>query len=179
MNPIITRNSIRFVVLFFLQVLVINHLQISSLVTPFIYVLAILLLPFNTPRWLLLVSAFVYGFFLDMFGGTPGLNMASALMIAFIRPLLLEKITFGREYDETDSPSIRTLGLDWFLAYASVMIVIHHATFFLLETFRFTELLTTFLRIFYSSVVTILMVVLWQFLFGFRRGRRSRGSTVQ
>ena len=179
MNPIITRNSIRFVVLFFLQVLVINHLQISSLVTPFIYVLAILLLPFNTPRWLLLVVAFVYGFFLDMFGGTPGLNVAAALTMAFIRPLLLEMITFGREFDETDSPSLRTLGLDWFLAYASVMIVVHHATFFFLETFRFTELSTTFLRIFYSSVATVFLVVLWQFLFGFRRFRRSRGSTVE
>jgi rod shape-determining protein MreD len=134
MNPIITRNAGRFVILLFLQVLVISHLQMSSLVTPFIYVLAILLLPINTPRWLLLVVAFVYGFFLDIFAGTMGLNMSAALVMAFIRPLLLEMITFGREFDETDAPSLRTLGLDWFLAYASVMIVIHHATFFLLET---------------------------------------------
>jgi len=178
MNPIITRNAGRFVILLFLQVLVINHLQMSSLVTPFIYVLAILLLPINTSRWLLLVVAFVYGFFLDIFAGTMGLNMSAALVMAFIRPLLLEMITFGRELDETDSPSIRTLGLDWFLAYASVMIVIHHATLFFLETFRFTELATTMLRTFYSSVVTLLLVVLWQFLFAFRRVRRSRGSTA-
>jgi len=178
MNPIITKNAFRFVFLLFLQVLVINHLQMSSLVTPFIYVLAILLLPFNTPRWLLLVSAFVFGFFLDIFSGTMGLNMSAALIIAFVRPTLLEMITFGREYDETDSPSIRTLGFDWFLAYASVMIVVHHAAIFFLETFRFTELTTTLLRIFYSSVATLFLVVLWQFLFGFRRIRRSRGSTA-
>ena len=169
MSPIVTKNILRFVSLLFLQVLVIGHIQISSMVTPFIYILAIIMLPFNTPRWLLLFSAFVLGFFVDIFSGTMGLNMSAILIAAFIRPYVLNLISFGRDYEDEEVPNLRNLGVDRFVAYISIMIVVHHSAIFLLEIFRLNELGTTFLRIIYSSLATFVLVFLWQLLFASRK----------
>ncbi|MCL2414135.1 MAG: rod shape-determining protein MreD [Bacteroidales bacterium] len=170
MSPIVTKNILRFAALLFLQVLVIDHIQISSMVTPFIYILAIIMLPFNTPRWLLLFSAFVLGFLVDIFSGTMGLNMSATLTIAFVRPYVLNLISFGRDYEDEEAPNMKNLGVDWFVAYVSIMIVIHHSAIFFLEVFRLSELGTTFLRIIYSSLATFVLVFLWQFLFALRKG---------
>ncbi|MDR1951310.1 MAG: rod shape-determining protein MreD [Bacteroidales bacterium] len=169
MNNIVTKNILRFAFFLFLQIFVINHIQISSMVTPFIYILAILMLPFNTPKWLLLISAFVLGFFMDIFSGTMGLNMSATLLIAFVRPTILNLISFGRDFSNDDSPSMKNLGVDWFISYALVIVFIHHSAMFLLEVFRWNELGTTFLRIIYSSATTLVLIVLSQLLFAFRK----------
>jgi cell shape-determining protein MreD len=128
------------------------------------------MLPFNTPKWLLLVSAFVLGFLMDVFSGTMGLNMSATLLIAFIRPALLNMISFGRDFNnDDDTPNMKNLGVDWFISYALIMILIHHSTIFFLEVFRLNELGTTFLRILYSSSVTLILVLLSQLLFSFRK----------
>jgi len=170
MNNILTKNILRFAFLLFLQVLVINHIQISSMVAPYIYILAILMLPFNTPKWVLLVSAFVLGFFMDAFSGTMGLNVSATVLIAFVRPALLNLISFGRDVNNDDSPNMKNLGVDWFISYALIMVLIHHSAIFFLEIFRLTELGTTLLRILYSSVATLILIVLSQLLFAFRKG---------
>ena len=162
-------NILRFAFLLLLQVLVINHIQISSMVTSYIYVLAILMLPFNTPRWLLLVSAFVLGFFMDVFSGTMGLNMAATVLIAFVRPTLLNMISLGRDFNSDDSPTMKVLGADWFISYALIMILIHHSAMFFLEVFRWSELGTTMLRILYSTTATFVLIVLSQIFFAFRK----------
>jgi rod shape-determining protein MreD len=169
MNNVITKNILNFAFLLFLQVLVISHIQISSMIMPYIYVLAILMLPFNTPKWLLLVSAFVLGFFMDIFSGTMGLNMSATVLIAFVRPTLLNLISFGRDFNNDDTPNMKNLGADWFISYALVMILIHHSTLFFLEIFRWNEIGSTLLRILYSSAATLVLVVLSQLLFTFRK----------
>ncbi len=168
-NNVIMRNGLRFAFLLLLQVLVINHIRVSSEVTPYIYILAILMLPFNTPKWALLLSAFVLGFLVDVFSGTMGLNMAATVLIAFVRPTLLKLISFGRDFDSEDSPTIKELGADWFVSYALIMILIHHSAIFFLEVFRLDEFGSTLLRIFYSSAATFVLIILSQLLFAFKK----------
>lgn len=167
-NPLI-KNLLHFAFLLLLQVLVIDHIHISSAVTPYIYILAIILLPFNTPKWILLSSAFVLGFFVDMFSGTMGLHIAATVLIAFVRPTLLRLISLGRDFDNDATPNMKELGMDWFISYVSVMILLHHSTLFFLDIFRFNELGATLLRILYSSLATFVLIVLSQLLFASRQ----------
>ena len=164
-NNTLIRNGLRFTFLLLLQVLVISHIHISSQITPYIYILAVLLLPFNTPKWALLVSAFVLGFFVDIFSGTMGLHMAVTVLLAFVRPTLLSLISFGRDVNSDDTPDMKGLGVDWFISYVSVMILLHHTALFFLEVFRWDEIIPTLLRILYSSVATFVLIVLGQILF--------------
>ncbi|MCL2028334.1 MAG: hypothetical protein FWG79_07595, partial [Bacteroidales bacterium] len=82
---------------------------------------------------------------------------------------LLNLISFGRDFNNDDTPDMKNLGADWFISYALILILIHHSTMFLLEVFRWNEIGTILLRIFYSSVATLVLVILSQLLFSFRK----------
>ena len=82
---------LRFLGLLFLQVLVVDNIRLGYYVHPYVYVLFIFLLPFNIPRWQLLLLGFVNGFFVDLFNGTPGLNAAATVLMAFVRPFVMTK----------------------------------------------------------------------------------------
>ena len=55
---IIARNIIRFLVVILFQVLVMDNVMINGYMIPYIYLLFILLMPFETPRWVQLLSGF-------------------------------------------------------------------------------------------------------------------------
>jgi len=165
MNKNFTKNFLRFAFLLLLQVLIIDHIHISSMMTPYIYILAVLLLPINVSKWTLLSSAFILGFVMDIFSGTMGLNIAATVLIAFVRPTLLGLTSFGQGFDSDYTPNMKELGADRFISYALVMVLIHHTALFFLEVFRWSEFGSTLLRIIYSSFATFLLIILSQLLF--------------
>ena len=69
----LSANIIRFVVLVLIQVVVLNNVQLSGYINPFLYVLFIVLLPLEVPRWLSLLLAFVLGLAVDIFTDTVGM----------------------------------------------------------------------------------------------------------
>ena len=84
-----TKNIIRFVVLILVQVLVLNHINFFGYLDPYLYVLFILMLPFEIPGWMLLISAFLLGLGIDLFSGTSGIHTAASVFMAFCRPAML------------------------------------------------------------------------------------------
>ena len=68
----IPKNLIRFVVLVLIQVMILNNIQVSGFINPYMYVLFILLLPFETPNWLLLLLSFFLGLSVDVAAITKG-----------------------------------------------------------------------------------------------------------
>ncbi|MCD6091599.1 MAG: rod shape-determining protein MreD [Bacteroidales bacterium] len=163
------RNIIRFFVVLILQLLVFNNIQFSGYINPFFYVLFILLLPFETPRWLMLVSAFLLGLTVDVFGHTYGMHAAASVFIAFIRPNVVRFIYSKKEYEAGVLPGVAHLGFSWFLSYASILIFIHHFIYFYLEVFKLNDFMTTFYRVIYSSIATLIVIIAEQFLFYKRR----------
>ena len=162
MTVVFVRNIIRFVFLVLLQVLILNNIQFSGYINPYFYIYFILLLPFDTPRWLLLISAFLLGFSIDAFTNTLGLNTAASVFIAFLRPFVITAISTGTEV--TAGPSLRNQGLKWFAYYSIILVLVHHVTLFYLEIFRFTEFFQTLLRVLLSSVFTLLLVFIAEYL---------------
>ena len=92
MIKILSRNIIRFLFLVFIQVLVFNNIQVSGLINPYIYVIFILLLPFETPKWAILGLAFLLGISVDLFTNTPGMHSTATVLMAFLRPYVLSII---------------------------------------------------------------------------------------
>ncbi|TFH25649.1 MAG: rod shape-determining protein MreD, partial [Bacteroidia bacterium] len=64
---IITRNIVRFILVVLFQVLVMDNVMINGYMIPYVYLLFILLMPFETPRWLQLIAGFGLGLTLDLF----------------------------------------------------------------------------------------------------------------
>ena len=159
------KNTGRFIFLVIFQVLILNHIQLSGYINPYFYVYFILLLPFATPKWLLLVSAFFLGLTIDIFSNTPGINAAASVMMAFARPFVISAISTGTEYEVGERPSLKNQDMKWFLYYCVILILIHHFTLFFLEVFRFREFFATFFRVVLSSAFTLLLVMISEYLF--------------
>jgi hypothetical protein len=165
---IIASNIFRFVVVILFQVLVMNNVMINGYMIPYIYILFILLLPFETPRWVQLLSGFALGFTMDLFAGTPGMHAAACVLIAFIRPYLLELLASRDGYEPETYPRIHYYGLLWFLKYAVIMVLIHHLALFYLEVFQLKGFFSTLLRVILSTILSTSTIVLSQY-FVFRK----------
>jgi len=164
MTIIFLKNIGRFVFLILFQVLILNNIQFSGYINPYFYIYFILLLPFETPRWLLLLAAFLLGITLDAFTNTFGLNASACVLMAFVRPFVITAISTGTEFMIGHSPSLKNQGLKWFAYYSVILVLVHHFALFYLEIFRFPEFFQTLVRALLSSIFTLLIVFIAQYL---------------
>jgi rod shape-determining protein MreD len=152
-----------FVFIVLVQVLLLNQIQFSGFINPYFYVIFILLLPVTTPRYALLLISFMLGFVIDLFTNTPGLHIASTVWLGYLRTPVISLIS-SRESELSDFPRVRNYGLRWFLLYSSLLVVSHHVFLFYIEVFSFTDFLRTLIRVILSSVFTVFVIVLSQYL---------------
>lgn len=159
----ITRNTIRFILLLLTQVLIIKNVELGRFINPFIYVLFIISLPFETPKPLLLIFGFVMGLTVDMFYDTLGMHTAASVFMAFSRPVVFKFFAPREGYEVGMQPTIRYMGTPWFISCAGVLITLHHLVLFYIEVFRFSEFFSTFLRVIMSSLFTLGLCILTQY----------------
>jgi len=160
----LTKSFGNFLFLVLLQVLVLNHIEFSGFINPYLYVLFIILLPFETPRWILLISSFFLGLTIDIFMGTWGIHTFATVFLGYLRPILLKYIAPREGYEVGTKPNIRFFGLEWFIKYAAILVIAHHFVLFYVEAFKFHQFFSTFFRVILSSLFTMILVVLSQFL---------------
>ena len=149
---------IRFVVLVLLQVLVINHIRLGGYVHPYIYLVFVMLLPFSTPKWQLLVLGFAIGL-------TPGLHAGATTLMAFSRPSIIKLISGNQKFENITEPNIGQLGGLWFFRYTLFLVLIHHFALFFLESFSFRLFGQVLLRILLSVPVSIFLIMMIMFIF--------------
>lgn len=155
---------VQFVVLAALQVLILNNIQLSGFINPYIYILFILQLPVKFPRIPSLLLAFAAGIIMDMFSNTQGMHAAATVAMAYMRYPVLRLMAPRDGYDSEAVPGIRNFGLQWFLTYSSILVLIHHFVLFYAEVFRFSEFFSTLLRVLLSVIATLLLIIIGQFL---------------
>ena len=156
---------IRFVVLVLFQVLVINHIRLGGYVHPYIYLIFIMLLPFSTPKWQLLILGFALGLTIDLFTGTPGLHAGATTLMAFCRPSIIKLVSGNQKFENITEPNLGQLGGIWFFRYALCMVLIHHFALFFLESFSFSLMGQVLLRILLSVPVSIFLIMMILFIF--------------
>ena len=86
MSRTIIINLLRFIVLVFIQVFLLKNITLYNLSTPYLYILFILLLPFETPNIVIVYTwHLLLGITIDAFYDTPGLHAAACVLLAFVR----------------------------------------------------------------------------------------------
>ncbi len=171
MISLIPRYIFNFFFFILLQVLILNKIEFSGFINPYLYVIFILILPFETPKWLLLVLASVVGLSIDIFSNTPGMHMAATLLLAYLRPLVLSRIAPRDGYEPGTLPTPSFYGFLWFFKYAVILVVIHHLFYFLVESFSFNNLLSILAKTLLSTLLTLL--IMWVTLL-FSNQKRNR-----
>lgn len=155
-----------------MQVLIIQNINLTGYVILLPYILVIIILPFETNKLIVLFTAFLLGVCVDYFYDSSGLHAAACTVMGFSRHYVLKYIAPRDGYDIGVKPTIEDMGLEWFLRYAGTLVLLHHFFLFYLEIFRFSEFFQTFLRVLLSSVGTLGLIILIQFLF-FNTNRRT------
>ncbi len=162
---IIVKNIIRFILLVLVQVAILNNIQVSGYINPYVYVLFILALPFEIPKWLLLSVSFLLGLTIDIFSGTPGVNASASVFMGYLRPYILNLLSPRDGYEIGTFPNVSYFGFSWFFKYAVVLVFAHHVFLFFIEVFSFANFGATLLRIFVSTILSLILIFITEFFF--------------
>jgi hypothetical protein len=154
-----------FLVLTATQVFVLNNIQLSGFINPYIYVLFILILPFDISGWMLLLISFMTGLSIDFFEHTPGIHAASTVFLAFARPGIIKLVGEKEDLEPGQYPNIKDFGLLWFFTYSIILVFLHHLVLFYVEVFRFSEFFVTLLKIVINTAISMTVIMIVQFLF--------------
>ena len=163
---------ISFILLVLFQGLILNNIELGGYVNPYLYVLFILMLPFETPSWLVLLLGFVLGLSVDVFTSTLGMHISATVFMAFARAYLLKMIQPRGGYDFGLKPNVQMMGVLWYLMYAGILVALHHLFLFYIESFKITQFFSTMGRALLSIFFTLVLVFIFQ-LFSYKSTTKS------
>lgn len=163
MNSDIFINTTRFIFLVLLQVLLLNNINFLGYINPYLYLIFLILYPFNAPHSIFIIISFLLGITIDTFEDSGGINAAACVFIAYIRPAIL-RFSFGVSYDyQTIKLSNTPYGAR--VGYILLIVFIHHFILFALEMFDFSHLFLILKKTFFSGIFTCLLVFISLTLF--------------
>lgn len=169
------RNIIRLFLFIFVQVYILNKIpSLHQYITPYLYFLFILWIPFSISRIGLLFIGFVTGMALDYFTNTPGLHAAPCVLIAYLRPFVINilspKDTAEFNYRE---PSPRSMGWTPYLVYVLVLTVFHHLYLVILEWMSYPGFLRMLIKVLSTTAISMLMIIVTELLFSRKMNYRT------
>ncbi|WP_291285858.1 rod shape-determining protein MreD [Flavobacterium sp.] len=158
MNSALLLNIFRFIMLLAIQVVIFNNMNFLGYISPFPYILYIILYPVNSNRTGLIVSSFLLGIVMDMFCNSGGIHATACLVLAYYRPYIF-KFSFGLSYEYQTIKLNDSLTPERF-SFILVSVVLHHIVLFVLEAFQFKFILDVLLRTLFSSIFTIITSII-------------------
>jgi len=161
--------SVRFLWLLCLQVVFLDRLLLHGFLTPYVYPLVVILLPLTFPTWGAMLIGFGTGLTVDFFLNTGGMHALATLFLAYVRPVIIRAMRPPEGYDPDDRPTLDSMGVGWFIAFASIGILLHHTVYFVVEVWSFSYVWYFLKKVFITSVATLVLVLLLQLLTAARR----------
>ncbi|TRX21072.1 rod shape-determining protein MreD [Flavobacterium franklandianum] len=158
MNSTLFVNIFRFILLLAVQIIIFNNMNFLGYISPYPYILFIILYPVNGNKSGLLAASFFLGLCMDMFSNSGGFHTAACVVLAYYRPYLF-KFAFGLsyEYQTIKLNDVLTPERFTFLLFS---VLIHHLILFTLEVFKFTLVLDILLRTLLSSAFTLIICII-------------------
>jgi len=152
-----------------LQVLVMKNVVLFHTAFCFIYVAYLLTLPVDVNPLFLMGLGFVMGFTIDIFYDSLGMHAFACVFIMYMRSYWLKLVTPQGGYDSNAVPVMAMNGVQWFLIYIVPLVFLHHILLFFVEAGGFGLFWFTVWKAVASTLLTTVLIVIFQFLFGERR----------
>lgn len=164
---VLMKNILRFLFFILVQVFVLDKVPlIHQYLKPAIAFLFILWLPFSLSRVALMAVAFIFGLALDYFAGVPGLHSAPLVLIAYIRPFLLNLLLPQQKAEITYSdPSAKSIGIGPYTIYVIVLTFIYHVYLTLIEWLQFGDFLFFIGKVVASTILSLVLIFITELLF--------------
>lgn len=141
------------------QVIVFNHICLFNVAVPMVFIYLIIRLPITMSlNWVLTIGFFL-GLLVDVFSDTYGMNALACTVLAMLkRPVL--RLYVPREEDLTrPEPSMLSLGTGVYMKYLLSMTLIYCTLIFLIEAFTFFNPLQLVLRIVFSTILSLFIML--------------------
>lgn len=158
MNSELFMNIFRFILLLLAQIVIFNNMNFLGYISPYPYLLFIILFPVNGNKYGLLLASFLLGIILDVFSNSGGIHTTASIVLAYYRPYLF-KFCFGVSYEYQTVKLNDVLTPERF-SFILLSVFIHHIVLFVLETFQISFFWDILLRILLSSVFTIVICII-------------------
>lgn len=158
MNNVLFVNIFRFLLLLAVQIVIFNNMNFLGYISPYPYILFIILYPVNSNKFGLLLASFLLGFTMDLFSNSGGIHTAACLILAYYRPYLF-KFSFGLSYEYQTVKLNDVLTPERF-SFILFSVFIHHLVLFVLEAFQFSFMLDVLIRTVLSTIFTILICII-------------------
>ncbi|MDE5639861.1 MAG: rod shape-determining protein MreD [Odoribacter sp.] len=151
------------VILYILQLTILDNIQLHSYVYINIYVLVILTLPYNYKKTSVLLLGFLFGLLVDLVNNTMGIHAAATTFIAYLRPRLLLLISNRDQMDDIQGAQ-KVSSFSWFLKYTLLLTTAFNIVLLMAEAFTFSNFGITLLRIVCSTLASCFFIMLYYFI---------------
>ena len=147
------------IVLVLAQVIVFNHVCLFNVAVPLVFIYLIIRMPITLSlNWVLTIS-FGLGLVVDIFSDTYGMNTVACTILGALRSPVL-RLYVPREEDLTrPEPSMLSLGVAVYIKYLLSMTLIYCTLIFVIEVFTFFNPLQLVLRIVFSTLLSLLIML--------------------
>lgn len=158
-----SKTVLQFILLGFIlvlaQVMVFNHICLFNVAVPMVFIYLLVRLPITlSVNWMLTIGFFL-GLTVDIFSDTYGMNTLACTVEAMMRKPIL-RLYVPREEDLTrPEPSMYSLGTATYLKYLLTMTLLYCSLIFLIEAFTFFNPVKLLLRIVFSTILSMALMV--------------------
>lgn len=164
MNNILA-NILRFLLLIVLQVFVCNAINLFGFATPALYIMALMLLPFELPKAVQYLIGFFTGLVVDMFCHTLGVNSFACVVMMFVRPYLVRLLNGRKTTEGVERPIPGVKDFKWIAMYVLILSTIHQFFVVLLETCSFANFGHTLFAMLCNMLFTVFVILCVEYIF--------------
>ena len=158
MNSTLLSNILRFIMLLSIQIVIFNNMNFLGYISPFPYILFIILYPVNGNKSALIASSFLLGILMDLFSNSGGTHATACLLLAYVRPSIF-KFAFGLSY-EYQTIKLNDVLTPQRFSFILLSVIIHHFSLFLLEAFQLSHIVDTLITTLLSTIFTIIICII-------------------
>ena len=149
----------RFLFFSLLQGLIFNNFDFFDIYDPYVCLVFIITFPIKVNKITFMMISFIFGFTLDLYSNSLGINTAACLSVAFLRSYILNFV-FGSFYDPHGIKLIKNYVLESTFSqkflYITTIILIHHLILFSLEIFSFQFISLILLKTLITSLISLI-----------------------
>ena len=172
MNRELVRTATLFIALLALQVAVLDNIKIGGYITPYLYVLFLMLFPFSYGSFSFMMTAFFLGLAVDTFEFSGGLHAMACVAVAFVRRWSVTTfLGIPRKeiyaYRPLDGKNLGTASVLLFFA----LVFLHHYVLYFFEAMSLSAVFSAAWNAFLNALVTFVVSVIAVF---FIKGRSAR-----
>lgn len=141
------------------QVIVFNHVCLFNVAVPLVFIYLIVRLPVTLSLNWTLTIGFVLGLVVDIFSDTYGMNTVACTVLAMLKKPIL-RLYVPREEDlSRPEPSMQSLGTAVYVKYLLTMTLVYCIMIFVIEAFTFFNPLQLVLRIVFSTLLSLILML--------------------